>query len=114
MFFKCYLYLNALRLAPDTQLVRVVCNLVVDIYSAIELLQSATTISTAAITVVLKTIVVIGSKEVTKDEPISVPLLHTGARPMFATTAVSELSKAFAATTMLLDKRALYKSGTVS
>ena len=110
MSFKCYLYPRALSLAPDTQLVRMLCNLVLDIYSAItKLLRSATTISTTPITAALKTIVVIGSIEVTKDKSISAPLLNAGARPMIATTAISELHKAFAATIMRLSIRAVQK-----
>ena len=115
MSFKCYLSLNALTPDPDTQLVRTLCNLLFDIYSVImKLLQSATTIIEATINTALKTTVEIIRNEVTKDKPISVPLLHTGAGPMIATTAISELRHAFAATTMLFRKRALYKSGTVS
>ena len=103
MFFKFYLYLIALRLVPDTQLVRLLCHLVLDIYSVInEILHSATAITAATINAGLKANFEALSGEVIKRKSIQLRQRHIGDCPMTGATVISELRNVFGTTILPL------------
>ena len=113
MSLKYYLYPPALTPDTDIQLVRLLCNLVRDIYCIVyEVLQSVTTIIAAVIYSILRAIFTGVSDKVTKGKPINLLFRCIDQGKMIAGRYISKLRQAFGTTTLRIERARPAKSGT--